>query len=160
MSFALQAKATAPPPPPRLLEWYDGITFREERFSWLRYEAGELFEGHYREASADLSVLLVFNWSLYEKLEQSGLEVCVVARKGATAVGYAVYFILPHLHYDQLVAESDVFYLDPAERRGWVGARLFHNAERLLRERGVDEMIGRTKLHVRPGRGRSDLGPL
>lgn len=160
MSFALTAKATPRPPPPRTLEVYRGVMFREERFSWLRYEAGNLFYGHYFEASADLSVPLEVNWPLYEQLEQSNLEVCVVARRDSVAVGYAVYFIVPHLHYDQLVAENDVFYLAPEERRGDMGMRLFRHAEQLLRERGVDEMLARVKKHVKPGRGRSDLGPM
>lgn len=160
MSFALSARATPRPPPPRPLEFYRGLMFREERFSWLRYEANNLFVGHYLEASADLSVPLEVNWALYEHLEQANLEVCVVARRDSVAVGYAVYFIVPHLHYDQLVAENDIFYLAPEERHGWVGLRLFRHAERLLRERGVDEMIGRVKQHVKPGRGRSDLGPM
>jgi GNAT superfamily N-acetyltransferase len=160
MSLALQAHATPLPAPPRLLARYRGVSFQEERFSWLRYEAEELFLQHYREASADLSVPLDVNWALYEKLEQAGIEACVVARKNAVPIGYAVYFIAPHAHYAYTIAEADVFFIDPAHRSGWLGVRLFRVAEKLLAEKGVGEIHNRVKLHVKPGRGGRDLGVL
>jgi GNAT superfamily N-acetyltransferase len=158
MSFALSAKAVPLPPPPRLLARSRGVSFHEERFSWLQHEAGGLFHAHWAEASADLSQPLAVNWGLYERLEQANLEVCVVARHEAVPVGYAVYIVQPHLHYDLVIADNDLFYLDPAYRYGWLGVKLFTLAEQLLRERGVNEVINRCKLHVKPGRGGRDVG--
>ena len=160
MSFALHAKPAPLAPPPRLLGRHRDVSFHEERFSWLRYEAEHLFEQHYREASADLSEPLAVNWAAYAKLEEAGAEACVVARREGYPVGYAVYLIVPHLHYATQVADADVFFLDPRWRSGWLGVRLLREAEKLLRERGVNEVLNRVKLHVQPGRGGRDLGPL
>ena len=160
MSVALQAHAAPPHTPPRLLARHRGISFHEAHFGWLRYEAEELLQAHYREASVDLTVPLDPNWDLYEKLEQGGLEACVVARKDGVPIGYVVYFVMPSLHYRYTVADNDIFYLDPAYRSGWLGARLFQIAELLLRERGVSQIVNRIKLHVKPGRGTRDIGVL
>ena len=160
MSVALSAHASPPHTPPRLLARHRGVSFHEEHFSWLRYEAEHLFQVHYREASADLTVPLDVNWDLFGKLEQAGLEACVVARKDGTPIGYAVYFVMPHMHYHCTIADNDVFFLDPAYRSGWLGARLFQVAELLLRERGVSQVHNRVKLHVQPGRGGRDVGVL
>jgi GNAT superfamily N-acetyltransferase len=160
MSFALQAKPALVPPPPRLLARHRGVSFHEERFSWLRYEGEHLFQPHYREASADLSVPLDVNWEIYERAEQAGIETCVVARRNSVPVGYVVYFMCPSLHYSYVVADADVFYLDPAFRKGWLAMRMFGVAEALLKEKGVSEIWTRVKLHVKPGRGSRDAGVL
>lgn len=161
MSFALQASTMPLPPPPRMLERHRGVSFHEERFSWLRYEAESLFERHYREASEDLSVPLSPNWEMFGRLEKADLLVSVVARREGVPVGYAVYIIYPHMHHsDQLVADADLFFIDPRFRSGWIGVRLFQVAERLLREKGVDEIWNHVRLHVKPGRGGRDVGGL
>lgn len=144
-----------------IFDVWRGLTFEEERFSSLRDEGAALFEAHYREASADLSVPLEVDWAMFERLEDAGMEVCIAARDRGRLIGYAVYILHPHLHYRGLsVAEVDVFFLNPADRRGSTGMRLFRAAERVLALRGVQEIWNRVKLHVKPGRGRSDLGPL
>lgn len=148
-------------PEPLILGSCQDITFREEPFSSLKEEGAALFEMHWREASADLSVPLAVAWDKFEALERMGLEVCVTARKRGQLIGYLVYVLYPHLHYrTMLVGDSDNFFLDPAHRNGWIGIRLFREAERLLVERDVQEVWGRMKLHVRPGRGHRHLGVL
>jgi GNAT superfamily N-acetyltransferase len=141
-----------------LLARYRGVSFHEERLSWLRDEAAALFEHHYREASADLSVPLAMNWEMYERLEQAGLEACVIMRKDGAPIGYAVYVMAPHMHYQTIVADADLFFIEPAHRSGWLGVKIFRVAEDLLREKGVNDMCNRVKLHVQPGRGGRDLG--
>lgn len=160
MSLALTAKASPLPPPPRLLDRHRGISFHEERFSWLRFEAEHLFEAHDREASADLSVPLAVNWPLFGKLEEAGLEVCVVARSESYPVGYAVFIMFPNTHYDTLVGSADALYVDPRFRSSWIALRLLRAAEKLLKERGVQEVWNGARLHVKPGRGTRDVGVL
>ena len=160
MSVALHTRFKPLPAPPRVLARHRGYGFHEERFSWLRHSGAELFERHYREASADLTVPLDPNWPLYDAMEQQNLEACVVIRKDGALIGYAVFLMTPHLHYDHVVAEADVFFIDPAHRSGWLGVKLFQLTEDLLREKGVSEICSRVKLHVKPGRGGRDLGML
>jgi len=160
VSLALSAQTVPLPPPPRLLARHRGVTFHEERFSWLRHEGDHLLQMHYREASADLSVPLDMNWELYEKLEQAGVEACVVARKDSEPIGYAVYIIVPQLHYRRAVADDDLYFIHPRYRSGWLGVKLFRVAEALVREHGASVICARVKFHVKPGRGRGDLGPV
>src|SRR6202007_1830083 len=96
-----------------------------------------------------------------EAIEAAGHEVCIAARWAGVLVGYAVYRWHEHLHYRGLrVAEADAFFLREQDRTGFVGIKLFQVAEEALRRRGIQEVHQRVKLHVRPGRGHSDLGPL
>lgn len=137
------------------------VVFHECPFSSLRWEGGALFAMHWLEASADTSIPLDVNWPAYEALEAAGLELCVAARQGGVLIGYAVYLLAPLMHYRQrIVADCDVFFMRESDRHGWAGVQLFREAERLLRARGVHDVYARVKLHVKPGRGRSDLSPL
>lgn len=137
------------------------VYFHETTFSSLRHEGSALFLLHWLEASADRSVLLDIDWLMFEADEAAGGEVCVAARSGGLLVGYAVYILGYNRHYrGRLVAQADAFFLRVEDRHGWVGVHLIREAERLLEERGVRDVLQRVKLHVQPGRGRSDLGPM
>jgi hypothetical protein len=137
------------------------VVFHRTRFTALRHEGSALFAMHWLEASADRSIPLCVDWDRFEAIEDNNQELCIAVRWGECLVGYAVYLIHPHLHYAGLiVAEADAFFLREEDRSGFVGIKLFQLAERLLRDRGVQEVHQRVKLHVRPGRGRSDVGPV
>ncbi len=139
------------------------VTFEPCTFTSLRLEgeASGLFLAHWCEATADPSIPMNIDWEAYRRIEFAGLEVCVAARRGGRLIGYGVYVIYSNLHYrGWIMGDSDVFFIEPAERRGRVGIDLFRAIEDELRAKGVDEVIQRVKLHVRPGRGRSTLGPL
>lgn len=137
------------------------VLFHETTFSSLRVEGSALFAQHWAEANASADVPLDVDWEQFERIEAAGFEVCVAARLAAVLIGYAVYIWHPSTHYRGFtVAEADAFFLREEDRRGSVGIRLFRFAEDLLRARGVHQVHQRVKLHVRPGRGRSDLGPL
>lgn len=137
------------------------VLFYETPFTALRLEGAGLFAAHWLEASADRSVPLALDWDVYARLEQLDHEVCIAARLDGMLIGYAVYLWHDHLHYRGLrVAEADAFFIRPQDRLGFVGIKLFQVAEAALALRGVHEVWQRVKLHVRPGRGHSDLGPL
>ncbi len=139
------------------------VTYERCAFTALRAEgeASGLFLSHWCEANADASIPMNIDWDGYRQLETAGLEVCVAARRGGRLIGYAVYLVFPNLHYrGWIMGDSDVFYLEPEDRRGWVGINLFRAVHAALKAKGVDEVVQRVKLHVKPGRGRSTLGPL
>lgn len=132
------------------------VTYQEERFTDLREEGAALFAQHWLEASADRSVPLDVDWQQYENMESIGAMLTVTARRGGELIGYAVYVVWPHLHYrGRLIADADSFFLDPADRRGFVGVLLFREAETMLRARGAHEVWARVKLHVRGGKRRT-----
>jgi len=136
-----------------ILAAMDDVQFREERFSDLRDEGSFLFKAHWLEANVDPSCPLDVDWEIYEKFEALDLAVCVTARAGIRLIGYAVYMIVPSMHYrGRRLGVADVFYLMPFYRRGWVGVQLFRSAEDVLRQRGVHVMETRVKNHVKDGR--------
>ncbi len=128
-----------------------GVTFTREKLTDLRDEGEKMFLEHWREANVDASLPLDPDWALYERMEELDMEVCVVARADGRLVGYAVYLIVPTLHYRHKAGVADVFYIEPAYRKGWVGIELFRVVERLLRERGVPVMETRVKTHLNVG---------
>lgn len=140
----------------------EAITYQEERFTDLREEGAHLFHAHWQEASPDLSVPLNVGWDHYRTMEDCGFMFTMTVRRGGVLVGYVVYIIWPHLHYQQmLIADTDSFFLDPSASHGWIGINLFRNAEAVLRERGVHQAWARVKMHVRRGRRRRrDLSSL
>ena len=68
-------------------------------------------------------------------------------------VGYAAYVISPSLHYsDQIIADADVFWLDPDYRKGMAGMRLFKQAEKVLKSYGVTVVLNKVKIHFDVGK--------
>src|SRR5262249_37202255 len=96
VSFALTHLDSVP------IDRYRGVTYRSEPFSSIAGEGAQLFHKHYLEASANLNEPLNVNWDMFRKLEKAGLEVCVTARHTGRLIGYAVYILIPHMHYKHL----------------------------------------------------------
>lgn len=143
--------------------WLGGRTvfYHETNFTDLRDEGRLLFAEHWREASADTSVPLDLDWEVYRALEATRALMTVAVRSDGVLIGYSIYLIHSHLHYrGYMVADSDAFFVRESDRKGLIGIRLFQVSEALARARGVHEIRARVKKHVRPGRGRSDLGPV
>lgn len=125
------------------------IEFEAERPSLVREEMQALLLAHWHEIALNKDVVpLDPNWGLYDTLEAAAVLHLTTARLDGALVGYAAYVIGPNLHYRSLiVAESDVFYISPAHRRGMTGARLIQAAERHLIAVGVNKIVHRVKLH-------------
>ena len=137
------------------------VSFAEERFSDIADEIRQLLARHWREiARHQDSIALDPDWPLYAALAASGTLAVMVARDAGRMVGYAVYFVRPHLHYRGVTwATSDIFWLAPEARAGMTGLRLFRFAEAALRRRGAVVMHTTHKLaHPAAGRLLAHLG--
>jgi len=127
------------------------LSYREERFTDLAEEGAPLFARHWLEASADLSVPLGFFWPQYEALESAGCLLTATVRRGEVLRGYAVYRLGPNPHCRQLFsAQSDLFFIDRPER-GRAGKALFAFAEKILRDREVQEVLYGVRTFVKGG---------
>lgn len=73
----------------------------------------------------------------------------VTARDGGKLVGYIICFVMPHFHYKSsgLTALADMYYLLREYRKGGLGARMFMEMERGLKERGVIRAHMSCKAH-------------
>ncbi len=132
------------------------LTFRVETLAAVRDEAAPLLRRHWEEIALNRdTVPLDPDWQAYDRVEAAGLLHITTARNDAGGlVGYAVYFVVPNLHYRSLrVAETDIFWLVPEHRRGLAGLRLLRAAEAHLAALGVNKIVSKVKLH-------HDTGPL
>jgi GNAT superfamily N-acetyltransferase len=124
-----------------------GVTVREETFAECWDDAQVLFVQHFREISTHQDIPLSINRAFYEGAAEIGRLVIVVARDDRQLVGYAVFYVAPHPHYDGcLTAVQDVFYVDPARRGGSIGWRILGYSEEILRLRGVQVVHHHVKL--------------
>lgn len=120
----------------------------EKLFPGLLEEMRPLLRRHWREvALCEVFGPVDINVDAYRKTEEAGMLRVYTARKnGGALVGYAAYFVLPNLHYrSRIVAESDVFFLAPEERRGSAGLRLLQFADKALCTEGVRAIVQRVK---------------
>ena len=103
-------------------------------------EAKPLLEKHWREIAVHQDIPLDPEYSLYDTLGDSGLMVCYTIRDDSRSmVGYAVFFIRPHMHYRGHVwAINDIIWLHPDFRRLGVGRDFVRFIEADLRSRKVD----------------------
>lgn len=136
------------------------LTYRRETIAAIKDEILPLLDAHWREVALDQdTVKLDPDWATYDILDQIGALVIITARYEGTLVGYAVYLISQHYHYRGLRgAENDLYWLDPAYRKGRAGIELFRAAEVVLAGEGVQKATHKVKLGHDVGRVFEHLG--
>lgn len=125
----------------------------------LLANAGPLFKAHWDEIALNKSAMqLDPDEGFYHAMEEHGrllvLAAFEVDGNVRKIVGYAVTFLSSHPHYRNLaVATNDLIYVDPKNRKGRVGGRLFKTTERLAKDRLEKLFPGRKMLmlwHCKP----------
>jgi GNAT superfamily N-acetyltransferase len=117
-------------------------TFQRERVQDTIDEAYPLLVRHWDEIAwtKELSGVDI-NRDFYKAIEDRGEIICVTARHDGALIGYAVYFLRLHPHYQTVRwAVSDIYWLAPEHRGRALGARLFVRVELELRRVGVRVM--------------------
>jgi GNAT superfamily N-acetyltransferase len=130
------------------------ITFAKEPFAAAYREASELLAMHYEEIAPYRDLFKInCNIAAYEKLEQAGTLQVVTARHDGRLVGYFLFLVARHPHYnDTVVANEDMKFLHP-DYRGGTGFRLIAFAENLARQLGCKVIFQRSKA-------KSEHGPM
>lgn len=127
--------------------------YRIEPFSsWMR-EGVPLFEAHWLEIGRHRDkILLKPAFDRFVALEKAGVLHSMTARIGdGSLIGYAVFMVMPHLHYaDDVFAYNDMVYLQ--RKRGYA-LGFIRFCEQVLRTRGVSKIT----YHVKVSK---DFGPL
>ena len=84
----------------------------------------------------------------FKVIDDQGLLHILTARVDGLMVGYYIAIVMPHLHYKSSgnMAFTDMFFVLPQFRKGH-GLKLFTEAERTLRERGVKKAYLSCKVH-------------
>lgn len=122
------------------------ICYQRESFSSSFPEAKLLTQLHYDEiAWKKDKIPLSIDHVKYEAMDRAGSLRVYTARKDNKLVGYAIFIVGRHLHYDTtLYANNDVLYVDPRQR-GTAGLRLIDFSEAALKTEGVHVVI----LHIK-----------
>lgn len=129
-------------------------TYQVEEYQDCITEVSAHYEEHWKELAADPSIPLNPHYEQYDLIAQAGLLHVTTVRYNGKLVGYHFVMLSPHLHYKQsLTAFTDIFYLEPEHRNGWIGVKLFKTMESTLKDRGVQRIYMGTKL-------KSDIGPI
>ena len=89
----------------------------------------------------------------YQELCDAGTLHVLTVRDAGKLVGYHVAIVAGHLHYASTKhAITDVYFLQPAYRKGRTGLLLFKAVEAEMRKLGVKKLITGAKLHTAGGR--------
>lgn len=129
------------------------VTYAVEPWHSFKAESLCLWKSHWEEVAINQAeIKLAVDYAQYDALDSCGALHVLVARSAGKIVGYWLGIIRPHLHYkDSLTAFTDVYYIDPAHRRGRVGIQLFKEAEKSLKARGCQKVFTATKKHLDMG---------
>jgi GNAT superfamily N-acetyltransferase len=135
------------------------ITLQVEPYASARDDA--LIKMHYDEIALNKDEKpLNPDWARYEQMEAAGNLVCFTARDDGRMVGYSVFLLSWHLHYNTVrVAANDVLYLHPDYRKGMIGIRLIKYSEAELGKYGADWITFHVKFNKIPD-DRKDFSPI
>ncbi len=122
------------------------ITFAQEKMTaGLMEEAMPMAAAHFQEVDPFSDKAQTLDPSTY--LNVSRLVRIFTARENGLLVGYAVFTIGKHQHYENsLQAQQDVFYLSPAARRGWNGVKFVRWCGEQLRDEGAEVVYQHSSL--------------
>lgn len=115
------------------------IVFAVERYAQCGLEIAAAAVDHEREMGRyDGVFVLDPNLDTYQKLDAVDALHFVTAREDGLLLGYAIFIIMPHSHYRNVLwAAGDGLWLDHLARRPRVAARMLDAIEDSLRARGV-----------------------
>lgn len=119
-----------------------------------------LLEEHYEELTLNKEVVkLNVDWQKYRMMEQCGVLMALGAWENNTLIGYTVFFLAPHMHYQDIkMAKNDVLFLTKEKRKGSTGIRLIKESERVLKEKGVTKVVWHCKYGTVAGKVLEKLG--
>ena len=120
---------------------------REALTEKLKKEIKPLLDQHWLEIGAGQGdPPMGVAWSVYDALSNQDGLVVVTARDNGKLIGYIVYVLAPGMHSKGLIAEADVFWMDPDYRKALSGVHLLIAGEDILRAAGAKFVIMKTTL--------------
>lgn len=114
--------------------------YRIERATWRESAPlmAPLWCEHWAEIASHADIPLAPDHAAYERVEGVGALRIWLVRAGEALVGYAIFFVHPHMHYaGSLQAVQDVFFIHPEHRARGLGPRLIRHCDQALAAEGV-----------------------
>lgn len=111
---------------------------REEYSESLIEEMRPLWQEHYNEIALYKDIPLNPNLLVYAGCAAAETLRIFTARDSSRLVGYQIFFVSPHPHYQQSIhAVQDIVYLSQAVRQGMNGYRFIKWCDDQLQKEGV-----------------------
>ena len=130
-----------------------GVTFQWERLPKISRELLPLLLRHYEETKYLHDVELDLDWDLFYEYDTRGILHICTARQDGNLVGYIFNLVGPHLHHLSIRwAASDMYWLEPSVRLGWLPVKFFLENLRGLKERECQYHAINTILNYKQGR--------
>lgn len=127
------------------------LTYQTEEWPVVIPEMEQLFLEHWQEVGVSKTPPNP-DHATYLAMHENGMIHVTTARHNGALAGYLVAIISNSLHYSGVVhAAFDLYYLKPEHRKGMAGVRLLSEAEKALKEAGVDRMFTGTKKRLDMG---------
>jgi hypothetical protein len=113
------------------------MNFQEETLAEVWIELQVLLPLNYEELTLNKDhVKLDPDWNRYQCMSDNSELSIFTARDGVELVGYAFFFVLPHIHYKNLVvANNDVLFLKKEYRTGMTGIKFLKYCDEQLKSR-------------------------
>jgi hypothetical protein len=126
------------------------IEIQVERWADVLLEMWDLFPLHWDEMALDKDEIRIdMDIERYAKLDEMNMIHVTTVRDHGLIVGYAICFIIRHMHYANAgeMALADMYWLAPPYRKGLTGIKMFKVMEQSLRERGIVRAHMSCKVH-------------
>ena len=124
------------------------ITVQVETWDSCVAEMRAVWPKHWEEIALDKDTILQdMDEDRYKQMDTIGMLHITTVRADSILVGYAINFVITHYHYKSsgLMSMADMYYILP--EYSVVGARMFAEMERSLRDRGVVRGHMSCKVH-------------
>lgn len=124
------------------------ISYQVEKYEDILEELLELYPIHYDEVGMDKEhIPLDPDIDAYIALQNNGMLHILTVRDDKKLVGYHKAFICDHIHFKSTkVAYTDLYFLLPEYRKGFIGVNLFRILEGKMKELGVKKIYTMTKV--------------
>lgn len=143
------------PPAPRVRSVLAKLSFQWESFRVVSKEVLPLWRLHWEEIALDRdTVPLDPDWDVYYDMELRGILHVLTARsRSGRLAGYVFNQIGTHSHYlSTRFAHTEMFWLHPHFRRGWLPVRMMLENLAGLRAREATVATINFKLHFQDAR--------
>lgn len=110
-------------------------------------QARELARKHWQETESDFSRAEPdLDLEVYRHAENAGMCLSFGAFSDGELVGYIAGFIVRHQHYDMIVGQHDLLFVDANHRKGRLGLKLMAEFEKAAADKGARCVLYHAKI--------------
>jgi GNAT superfamily N-acetyltransferase len=135
--------------------------YQEEQLKDFVCEFDELLKTHMTEVNKTQQYGFKCNpnYGAYIKQQESGFLYVLTCRNDTELIGYMVFSIFPSIRYpDCIMSREELCYIKPEFRNRGLGKKLFIETEKLLKEKGANQVVFTTKTYKDHSYILEDLG--